>query len=106
MLLQKILDHRFLPQAKITSNLGYYLIISLLFYWILIPEEAIKTVQKQIGSDEAIKQLRQELDQLKQQNQDLRSRLEDLEAKGKNSIGSVKNWVVAIDELTRRQGLN
>ncbi|MGL6283647.1 MAG: M1 family aminopeptidase [Microcoleaceae cyanobacterium] len=46
-------------------------------------EEAIKTVQKQIGSDEAIKQLRQELDQLKQQNQDLRSRLEDLEAKAK-----------------------
>ena len=46
-------------------------------------EEAIKTVQKQIGSDEAIKQLRQELDQLKQQNQELRSRLENLEAKAK-----------------------
>lgn len=46
-------------------------------------EEAIKTVQKQIGSDEAIKQLRQELDQLKQQNQELHSRLENLEAKAK-----------------------
>jgi len=38
-------------------------------------------VQKQVGSDKAIKQLREELDQIKQENQELKSRLESLEAK-------------------------
>ncbi|MBV9385317.1 MAG: M1 family metallopeptidase [Chroococcidiopsidaceae cyanobacterium CP_BM_ER_R8_30] len=44
-------------------------------------EEAMQRVQKHSGSDQALKQLREELDQLKQQNQELRSRLESLEAK-------------------------
>jgi len=44
-------------------------------------EEAIQTVQKRVGSDQAIKQLREELDQIKQENQELKSRLESLEAK-------------------------
>jgi aminopeptidase N len=44
-------------------------------------EEAMQKVQKQVGSDKAIKQLREELDQIKQENQDLKSRLESLEAK-------------------------
>lgn len=44
-------------------------------------EEAIGKVQKKVGSDRAVKQLRYELDQLKKQNQELRSRLENLEAK-------------------------
>ncbi|BCX09021.1 MAG: aminopeptidase [Fischerella sp.] len=46
-------------------------------------EEEIAKVQKNIGTDNAVKQLREELDQLKQQNQELRSRLENLEAKAK-----------------------
>jgi aminopeptidase N len=46
-------------------------------------EEEIAKVQKNIGADSAVKQLREELDQLKQQNQELRSRLENLEAKSK-----------------------
>jgi aminopeptidase N len=44
-------------------------------------EEAMQKVQKQVGSDKAIKQLREELDQIKQENQELKSRLESLEAK-------------------------
>ncbi|NER37236.1 MAG: M1 family metallopeptidase [Oscillatoria sp. SIO1A7] len=44
-------------------------------------EEAIGKVQKKVGSDRAVKQLRRELEQLKKQNQELRSRLENLEAK-------------------------
>ncbi len=44
-------------------------------------EEAIQRVQKTAGSDQAVKQLREELDQLKKANQELKSRLEDLEAK-------------------------
>ena len=44
-------------------------------------EEAIVKVQKKVGSDQAVKQLRRELEQLKKQNQELRSRLENLEAK-------------------------
>lgn len=48
-----------------------------------IAEESIQTVQKNAGSDKALKQLREELDQLKQENQDLKSRLENLEAKAK-----------------------
>ena len=46
-------------------------------------EEAIQRVQKNVGSDQAIKQLREELDQLKKENQELKSRLENLEAKSK-----------------------
>ncbi|AFZ02398.1 M1 family metallopeptidase [Calothrix sp. PCC 6303] len=46
-----------------------------------IAEEEINNIQKNIGSDSALKQLREEFDQLKKQNQELRSRLENLEAK-------------------------
>jgi aminopeptidase N len=48
-----------------------------------IAEESIQKVQKNVGSDEAVKQLREELDQVKKENQELRSRLENLEAKSK-----------------------
>jgi aminopeptidase N len=48
-----------------------------------IAEETISKIQKNIGSDKAVQQLRQELDQLKKDNQELRSRLENLEAKSK-----------------------
>jgi aminopeptidase N len=44
-------------------------------------EEAVSRVQTTVGTDQGIKQLREELDALKQQNQELRSRLENLEAK-------------------------
>lgn len=46
-----------------------------------ITEEAIQTVQSQIGPDQALQKLREELDQLKQENQSLKSRLEVLEAR-------------------------
>jgi aminopeptidase N len=46
-------------------------------------EEEISRVQKSVGRDNAVRQLREELDQLKQQNQELKSRLENLEAKSK-----------------------
>ena len=46
-------------------------------------EEAISKVQKNIGSDKAVKELREEVDKLKKDNQDLKSRLESLEAKSK-----------------------
>jgi aminopeptidase N len=45
--------------------------------------EAIQAVQKNAGTDPALKQLRQELDEVKKANQDLRGRLEALEAKDK-----------------------
>ncbi len=48
-----------------------------------IAEEAVQRVQRNIGSDKAVKQLREELDQLKKANQELKSRLENLEAKAK-----------------------
>jgi aminopeptidase N len=48
-----------------------------------LAEEAIQKVQKVVGSDRAVKQLREDLDHLKQENQELRSRLETLEAKTK-----------------------
>lgn len=48
-----------------------------------IAEEAVQKVQKNAGSDKAVKQLREELDQLKKDNQELKSRLENLEAKAK-----------------------
>ncbi|MDB9318812.1 M1 family metallopeptidase [Nodularia spumigena] len=46
-------------------------------------EEEISKVQKNVGTDNALRQMREELDQLKQQNQELKSRLEGLEAKSK-----------------------
>ncbi|HEY9597683.1 MAG TPA: M1 family metallopeptidase, partial [Cyanophyceae cyanobacterium] len=46
-------------------------------------EEAIQKVQKNVGSDQAVKQLREEFDLLKKENQELKSRLESLEAKAK-----------------------
>jgi aminopeptidase N len=46
-------------------------------------DEAVQRVQKNVGSDAAVKQLREELDEVKKENQDLRSRLENLEAKAK-----------------------
>jgi len=45
-----------------------------------IAEEAIPQVQKQVGADRTLQQIRQELDQMKQENQDLKSRLVELEA--------------------------
>lgn len=44
-------------------------------------EEAVQQVQAKVGSQQATKQLREELDQLKKDNQQLLSRLESLEAK-------------------------
>ena len=44
-------------------------------------EEAIKKLNKKLGSDKAIDNLKQELDKLKKDNQDLQSRLAKLEAK-------------------------
>ncbi len=46
-----------------------------------IAEESVQTVQKRAGSDQSVKQLREEVDQLKKDNQTLKSRLESLEAK-------------------------
>ncbi|MEH2025089.1 M1 family metallopeptidase [Nostoc sp.] len=46
-------------------------------------EEEISKVQKNIGSEKNLRQLREDFDQLKQENQKLRSRLENLEAKSK-----------------------
>jgi len=46
-----------------------------------IAEEAIQKVQKKAGSDQSVKQLREELDQLKKENQELKSRVESLEAR-------------------------
>lgn len=44
-------------------------------------QEAVQTVQKAIGKDKAVEQLRQEVDDLKKANQEMKSRLETLEAK-------------------------
>ncbi|BCL38748.1 M1 family metallopeptidase [Nostoc sp. MS1] len=49
-------------------------------------EEQLTHVQKNIGADKALQQLREEIDQLKQQNQELKSRLESLEAKSQTAI--------------------
>jgi len=43
-------------------------------------EEAVKTVEEKLGSDKAVKELREEFDSLKQENQELKSRLAKLEA--------------------------
>ena len=44
-------------------------------------EEAIKKVQKKLGSDKGMQSLRDEIEKLKQENQELQSRLSNLEAK-------------------------
>ena len=44
-------------------------------------DEAAQRVQKKLGSDQAIVDLRQALDEVKQTNKELKSRLESLEAK-------------------------
>lgn len=46
-------------------------------------QEGVEKVQKAIGKDQAVEQLRQEMDELKKANQELKSRLETLEAKAK-----------------------
>jgi aminopeptidase N len=46
-------------------------------------EEEVTKVQKNIGPEKSLRQMREELDQLKQQNQELKSRLETLEAKSR-----------------------
>ncbi|BAY39101.1 peptidase M1 membrane alanine aminopeptidase [Nostoc sp. NIES-2111] len=51
-------------------------------------EEQLTHVQKNIGADKALQQLREELDQIKQQNQELKSRLESLEAKSQTAKSS------------------
>jgi len=51
-------------------------------------DEEITNVQKHIGPETALRQLREELDQLKKQNQELKSRLEDLEAKSTKKTDS------------------
>jgi aminopeptidase N len=48
-------------------------------------DESIANVQKNVGTESALRQLREELNQLKQQNQELVSRLENLEAKSKST---------------------
>ncbi|HAC64252.1 MAG TPA: aminopeptidase [Cyanothece sp. UBA12306] len=44
-------------------------------------EEAVKKVQKKLGSEQGIKNLQEEMEKLQQENQDLKSRLAKLEAK-------------------------
>jgi aminopeptidase N len=51
-----------------------------------IADEGVQKVQKKIGTDGAVKQLREELEEVKKTNQELKGRLENLEAKSKTSI--------------------
>jgi aminopeptidase N len=46
-----------------------------------VAEEAVQKVQKKLGSNKAIKEIREELEKMKQENQELKSRLTKLEAK-------------------------
>jgi aminopeptidase N len=48
-------------------------------------DEGVQKVQKKIGNDRAVKQLREELEEVKKTNQELKGRLENLEAKSKQS---------------------
>ncbi|MDX2254949.1 MAG: M1 family metallopeptidase [Pseudanabaenaceae cyanobacterium bins.39] len=48
-------------------------------------DEAVQRVQKAIGKDAGLQQLREELDQLRKDNQSLRSRLEAIEAKSQKT---------------------
>ena len=52
--------------------------------------EAIARVQKKVGPDSSIKELRDELETLKKTNRDLASRLEQLEVKSKQTEGAKK----------------
>jgi aminopeptidase N len=49
-------------------------------------DEGVQKVQQKIGSDGAVKQLREELEEVKKTNQELKSRLENLEAKSTQKI--------------------
>jgi aminopeptidase N len=51
-------------------------------------EEAVTVVQKKAGSDPALKQLRQEMEELQKSNRELRSRLEAIEAQPKRQSES------------------
>ena len=53
-------------------------------------EEAVNKVQKNLGADKAVKELRQEVDKLKQTNQDLVSRLAKLEAQSDKGVTDLK----------------
>jgi aminopeptidase N len=46
-------------------------------------DEGVQKVQQKIGTDGAVKQLREELEEVKKTNQELKGRLENLEAKSK-----------------------
>ena len=46
-----------------------------------VAEEAVQKVQKKLGSEKAIQEIREELEKMKQENQELKSRLTKLEAK-------------------------
>ncbi len=48
-------------------------------------DEGVQKVQKKIGNDRAVKQLREELEEVKKTNQELKGRLENLEAKSKTA---------------------
>ncbi len=48
-------------------------------------DEGVQKVQKKIGTDGAVKQLREELEEVKKTNQELKGRLENLEAKRKQT---------------------
>jgi aminopeptidase N len=48
-------------------------------------DEGVQKVQKKIGTDGAVKQLREELEEVKKTNQELKGRLENLEAKNKQT---------------------
>jgi aminopeptidase N len=50
-----------------------------------IADEGVQKVQKKIGNDQAVKQLREELEEVKKTNQELKGRLENLEAKSKEA---------------------
>jgi aminopeptidase N len=47
-------------------------------------EEQMTKVQKNMGTETALRKLREEINQLQQQNQELKSRLENLEAKSQS----------------------
>ncbi|MBP0002648.1 MAG: M1 family metallopeptidase [Cyanobacteria bacterium SBC] len=51
-----------------------------------VAEEAIEKVQKNLGSDKAVKVLRRDLEKMKKLNRELLSRLEALEAKTEKSV--------------------
>lgn len=48
-------------------------------------DEGVQKVQQKIGTDRAVKQLREELEEVKKTNQELKGRLENLEAKSKTA---------------------